>query len=74
MFTLCILLLFYFLPTVLASHRGHGIGVLFVLNLLFGWTGIGWLALLLYAVLAAPRFCYAAPVPPGYHYGNWQRF
>ncbi len=56
MLTLLLLCVLYFLPTVVASHRGHGVGGIFLLNLFFGWTGIGWFALLLYALVSAPRW------------------
>lgn len=65
------LTLLYFLPTIIASHRGHGTGGMLVLNFLFGWTGIGWLALLLWALVSRPP-CYCAPV---YHpYYGWRRY
>lgn len=42
----------YFLPWVVASLRDHPQreGICFV-NLLFGWTGIGWLAALAWALV-----------------------
>ena len=37
----------YFLPTIAAMQRGHRRPfIMFVLNTLFGWTIIGWFALL----------------------------
>ena len=64
MITLCVLAAIYFLPTIIASQRGHSVGGVLVLNLLFGWTGIGWFALLLWALVSQPRWvCY--PVPYG---------
>ena len=43
----------YFLPTFIASKRNHpsgnGIGLL---NIFLGWTGIGWLAALIWSVSA----------------------
>ena len=40
---LAIALAFYFLPTIVASSRGHhSAGAVFVLNLIFGWTLLGW--------------------------------
>ena len=56
MITLLLLCALYFLPTIVASHRGHATGGILLLNLFFGWTGIGWAALLLYALLSAPRW------------------
>lgn len=38
-----ILLAIYFLPTIVASNRGHqSSGAIFFLNLLLGWTLLGW--------------------------------
>ncbi len=47
----------YFLPMLVAQYREqeHLFGV-FALNLVFGWTGIGWLAMLIWAaVYRGPR-------------------
>ena len=75
MITLALLFALYFLPTIVAAHRGHRSGGMFLLNLLLGWTGVGWLVLLFYALAAAPRYYAAAPVVyPGAHYGAWERF
>jgi TM2 domain-containing membrane protein YozV len=76
MITFALLVVLYFLPTIVASRRGHGIAGILVLNLLFGWTGIGWFAMLLWALLTPPRFAYVpvAYAYPGTQYGNWQRF
>lgn len=75
MIALALLFALYFLPTIVASHRGHSVGGLLILNLLFGWTGIGWFALLLYAVLSTPRlYAYAPPMYQRAQYGGWQRF
>jgi Superinfection immunity protein len=63
--------LLYFLPTFIAAHRGHRVGGIFILNLLFGWTGIGWLAMLLWSLLSFPRY-YVAP-PPYVPYGAYGR-
>ncbi len=43
----------YFLPTVMASSRGHqNIGMIFLTNLLLGWTVLGWIAALVWAATA----------------------
>jgi len=69
MITLLVLAALYFLPTIVASHRGHGIFVILMLNLLFGWTIIGWLAMLVWALASRPR--YVVYVQPGaYPYGH----
>jgi len=40
----------YFLPGLIADHRGRdSAGTIAVLNLLFGWTVLGWLVLLIVA-------------------------
>ncbi len=66
MFTLLFFGLVYFLPTIVAVHRGHGLAGILLLNLFLGWTGIGWLAMLLWALLSWPRYCVAVPPPPMY--------
>ncbi len=72
----CFLMLaLYFFPTFIAAHRGHPTGGIFILNLLLGWTGIGWLALVLFALLAMPRYRFYTPlVVPGARYSAWERF
>jgi len=72
MITLSVLALLYFLPTVIAANRGHHITGVLLLNLLFGWTGIAWFALLLWALLSTPRYVLVAPSTyvPYYH---WRR-
>ena len=52
MVTLTVLTLLYFLPTVIAAQRGHGIGGIFILNFLFGWTAVGWFVLLAWALVS----------------------
>jgi hypothetical protein len=46
----------YFLPTVVAVRRRHvsKLGI-FLINLFFGWTFVGWLAAMLWAVNADVR-------------------
>jgi hypothetical protein len=40
----------YFLPTLLAAYRYHtNTTAIFVLNLLLGWTMIGWIVALVWA-------------------------
>jgi Superinfection immunity protein len=72
MICLTFLALFYFLPTLLAAHRGHGVAGVLLLNLFFGWTIIGWFALLLWALLSQPRY---VVVPAAYApYSAWRRY
>ena len=46
MITFLLLTAIYFLPTLVAAHRGHPVTGILLVNLFFGWTGIGWLAML----------------------------
>jgi hypothetical protein len=71
MIHLAILALLYFLPTIVASNRGHSVTGILLLNLFLGWTGIGWILLLLWALLSDPpyRIYTAAYYPPDY----WRR-
>jgi Superinfection immunity protein len=71
MIHLALFALLYFLPTVVASNRGHSVTGILLLNLFLGWTGIVWIALLLWALLSDPPYCVypAAHYPPDY----WRR-
>lgn len=69
MFVLLLMAFLYFLPTMLAVRNGHEVTPILLLNLFFGWTGIGWFAMLLWAILSYPRY-YA----PYYPYGYWRRW
>jgi len=73
MIHLAVLTIIYFLPTIIASHRGHNVGSLAVINFFVGWTGIGWLALMLWAVLSRPPY-YGIPAQGDYRYGYWRRW
>jgi hypothetical protein len=54
--TLLALLVVYWLPTVIAFYRGHpNRWPVAVLNLLTGWTGIGWIIALVWSVTAVRR-------------------
>jgi len=77
MITLSVLALLYFLPTILAARNGHEITGILLLNLFFGWTGLGWFALLLWVLLSdPPYYWYRPPPPPAYYYppNYWRRF
>jgi len=40
----------YFLPFLVADHRKHkNLPAIFALNLLLGWTGVGWIAAAVWA-------------------------
>ena len=45
-----------FIPTIIAFLRELGPRwVIFWLNLFLGWTGIGWLVLLIWSIVATPE-------------------
>jgi hypothetical protein len=42
----------YFLPTLIAALRNHKNKLaVFLLNLLLGWTGLGWIGALIWSVM-----------------------
>ena len=52
----CIGLLFYFLPAVIAVMRQHqNTAAIFVLTLLLGWTFLGWVCALVWSFTAVER-------------------
>ncbi len=64
---LLIPVLLYFLPTIVASvRRSHHGMLIFLLNLFAGWTVIGWIAAMIWAVLSSPRCVYVYPASQGY--------
>jgi Superinfection immunity protein len=73
MITLSLLALLYFLPTILAAKQGHDVAPILLLNLFFGWTVIGWFAMLLWALLSTPRYYAVGPPPTYYPYAGWRR-
>lgn len=50
-FALCAAL--YFLPTIIGLHKRNA-GAIFVLNLFLGWTLIGWVVALVWALTTDP--------------------
>lgn len=47
----CLLIAFYFIPTLVACFRGHRDSTaIFALNFLLGWTFIGWVAALVWSL------------------------
>lgn len=54
MFFLFFSILLYFLPTIIGRHKADVMGI-FLVNLLFGWTVIGWMIALMWAC-AAERY------------------
>jgi hypothetical protein len=59
MFFLIFSILVYFLPTLVGRHKADAMGI-FLVNLLLGWTVIGWVIALIWAC-AAERYV-AVPV------------
>jgi len=56
-------MLMYFLPSIIAHRKRDFTGV-FILNLLFGWTVIGWIVALVWACASdvrLPVFAMAGP-------------
>lgn len=52
---LCLLYTLYLAPFIVAARREHEhLGAVLALNLLVGWTGIGWLLVLRWARRPAP--------------------
>lgn len=50
-------LLLYFLPWCIALIRGHhNAGAIFVLNLLLGWTFIGWVVAFVWSFTAIRKY------------------
>ena len=48
-----VLIVFYFIPSIVAGARNHRNGAaIYVLNLLLGWTLIGWVIALVWAFTA----------------------
>jgi hypothetical protein len=72
MIFLTVLAFLYFLPTIVAANRGHEITLVLLLNLFFGWTVIGWFALLLWALLSYPGYR-GVRVPVAYYPGEYWR-
>jgi len=69
MLTLAFSVLLYFLPAIIGRHKRDAAGI-FLVNLLFGWTVIGWIIALIWAcasddygqvrfvqAAAGPRYC-----------------
>jgi hypothetical protein len=56
LFGLIIMLTIYFIPALVARYRQHQQTLaIFMLSLLLGWTGIGWMLALIWACTAVQR-------------------
>lgn len=62
----------YFVPTVVATLRKHRqAGAIIAVNVLLGWTFIGWVVALVWAMTnPAPPVVVQAPPPPVYQVGD----
>lgn len=47
----CFLAILYLLPSIIGFNKKSALGI-FVLNLLLGWTYIGWVIALVWAIVA----------------------
>ena len=64
----------HFLPTIVAALRqGRNTLWIFLLNLFFGWTLIGWIVALIWAFRDEPRWA-ARYVPYGYPRAGYPRW
>ena len=54
--TLVVIAFLYFIPSVVAAMRHHHqTGPIVALNLLLGWTLLGWVAALVWSLTATPK-------------------
>lgn len=57
---LIVLLTLYFIPALIAGFRYHcNGGMIFLTNLIFGWTGIGWFIAFIWAFSHQNKRCNA---------------
>jgi hypothetical protein len=64
---LLFLAVLYFLPALIASLRhSSSSGLIFLLNLLAGWTVVGWIVALVWALVSGPRVVYVYPATQEY--------
>jgi hypothetical protein len=61
MLHLAVWILLYFLPAFIGRHKRDASGI-FLLNLFLGWTVIGWVIALIWAVSAEPYRVHMIPV------------
>jgi hypothetical protein len=55
----------HFLPTIIAGlRRGRSVLGIFLLNLFLGWTIIGWVIALIWALRDQPKLAYVYPQVP----------
>lgn len=62
--TLALVVALYFIPTIVAAIRGHQNRVsIMLLNLFLGWTGLGWLAALIWSASAINKLAIDGDLP-----------
>ena len=58
----------HFLPTFVAGSRhAENFWWIFLINLFFGWTLVGWVIALVWAFRDTPRYVYRYTPPPPYN-------
>lgn len=62
--SIAMILVVYFLPSIIGGIRGIRTWGVFATNLLFGWTGVGWLVTFIWAFTAITTIEYE------HKYGN----
>jgi len=55
--------LMYFLPSIVGREK-RNIGAIFMLNLFLGWTLVGWVVALVWAMTVEPPLAVLLPVVP----------
>jgi hypothetical protein len=64
----------HFLPTIVAAIRqSRHTFAIFLLNLFFGWTVVGWIVAMVWAAVSEPRYCvrYGAWAPYSPYARRW---
>jgi hypothetical protein len=69
MLLMLVAVFFYFLPSFIARHR-QSFTAIFLFNFFLGWTLIGWVIALIWAVLAEPRVPVFVASMPAYAYAG----
>ena len=64
MMTLLLITLMYFLPTII-GHNKQNSGGIFLMNLLLGWTVVGWVIAMVWACSAETRLPVVVVAGPG---------